>query len=64
MNDELERTNQVFDRARTLEAVGYMHQWFGRTLEPGADHGDLDALVSSIRQRLATADQVGVVQGY
>jgi hypothetical protein len=64
MNDELERTNQVFDRKRTLDAVNYMHQWFGRTLEPGADHGDLDALVSSIRQRLATAVEVGVVQGY
>jgi hypothetical protein len=36
MNDELERTNQVYDRKRTLDAVNYMHQWFGpgRPLEP------------------------------
>jgi mono/diheme cytochrome c family protein len=68
MNDELERTHEVFDRKRTLDAVSYMHQWFGpgRPLAtvPDNDHSDLDALVPSLRQRLVTAVEVGVVQGY
>ena len=67
MNDELARTHEVFDRERTLDAVNYMHQWFGpgRALAtvPDNSHSDLEAVVSSIRQRLATAVEVGVVQG-
>jgi mono/diheme cytochrome c family protein len=68
MDDELARTGEVFDRAHTLAAVMYMRGWFGpgRALEsaPQSDLADLDAVVASIRARLATAIEVGVVQGY
>jgi mono/diheme cytochrome c family protein len=59
MNDELGRTGKVFDRARTLENVGFMRRWFGQALEVGQDHRDLDALVGQLRQRLAAADEIG-----
>ena len=63
MNDELGRTGQVFDRARTLDNVMFIRQWFGRVLEIGRDHGELDALVSQLRQRLAAATEIGSVGG-
>jgi mono/diheme cytochrome c family protein len=61
MNAELARTEQVFDRARTLENVAFMRRWFGQALEVGQDHADLDALVAELRQRLAGAYEIGVV---
>jgi mono/diheme cytochrome c family protein len=63
MNDELGRTGKVFDRARTVDAVGFIHQWFGRTLEVGQDHATLDALVTELRGRLARAAEIGVASG-
>jgi mono/diheme cytochrome c family protein len=64
MNDELVRTGKVFDRARTLDNVGFIHQWFGRALEVGQDHAALNALVAELRQRLGQATEIGVVNGY
>jgi mono/diheme cytochrome c family protein len=61
MNDELARTGQVFDRARTLENVAFMRRWFGQALEVGRDHADLDALVAQLQQRLTGAREIGVV---
>ena len=65
MNDELGRTGKVFDRARTLEHVMFIRQWFGRALELGASHTDLDTLVTQLRQRLTAATEIGSVgSGY
>lgn len=61
MNDELARTGQVFDRARTLKNVEFIHHWFGLSLEVGQDHADLDAMVSELKQRLASAQEIGTV---
>jgi mono/diheme cytochrome c family protein len=61
MNDELARTGQVFDRARTLQNVEFIHHWFGLSLEVGQDHTDLDALVSELTGRLANAQEIGTV---
>jgi mono/diheme cytochrome c family protein len=63
MQDELRRTGEVFDRARTLENVGFMRGWFGRAIEVGQDHAELDALVTDLRQRLAQAREIGVAGG-
>jgi hypothetical protein len=60
MNDELARTGEVFDRARTREAVAFMRRWFGQELEVGQDHADLDALVTELQQRLTSAREIGV----
>jgi mono/diheme cytochrome c family protein len=61
MNDELSRTNQVFDRARTLQNVDFIHHWFGLDIEVGQDHAALDALVDELHQRLAAATEIGTV---
>jgi len=61
MNDELGRTGQVFDRARTLQNVDFIHHWFGLDLEVGQDHAALDALVDELHQRLAAATEIGAV---
>jgi mono/diheme cytochrome c family protein len=63
MNDELARTGEVFDRARTLENVAFIRSWFGQALEIGQDHAHLDALVTELRQRLAGAREIGVSAG-
>jgi hypothetical protein len=61
MNDELARTGQVFDRARTLKNVEFIHHWFGLSLEVGQDHADLDATVAELKRRLASAQEIGPV---
>ena len=64
MHDELGRTGQIFDRARTLEQVDYIRQWFGNDIERGVDHSMLDALIDELRSRAEQAEEIGVVQGY
>ncbi len=61
MNDELGRTHQVFDRARTLQNVKFMRHWFGTSLELGADLTALDALVTQLTSRLAEATEIAQV---
>ena len=61
MNDELQRTGQVFDRVRTQENVAFMRRWFGPVLEAGQDLAPLDALVAEIGRRLQDATEIGVV---
>jgi hypothetical protein len=61
MNEELAQTGEVFDRARTLHNVEFMRHWFGTTLEVGADHSALDALVGELTARLNAATEIGTV---
>jgi hypothetical protein len=61
MNDELRRTNQVFDRARTLQNVKFIRHWFGASLEVGSDATALDALVAELTGRLNSAEEIGTV---
>jgi hypothetical protein len=64
MKDELRQTGQVFDRARTLDYVRFMHQWFGRDIEVGQDHAALDALVAELEQLLVAATELGAAGPY
>jgi hypothetical protein len=61
MDDELQRTGQVFDREQTTANVDFIRKWFGKELEVGADHGELDALISALKGRLATATELGKI---
>lgn len=63
MNDELGRTGQVFDRAQTAANVDFIRQWFGKAIEVGKEHADLDALVTELKTRLGAAAEIGTVGG-
>jgi mono/diheme cytochrome c family protein len=64
MNDELGQTNKVFDRAYTLQNVNWIYHWFsvGTGVEVGQAHPELDAVVTQLKQRLASATELTTVK--
>ena len=64
MNDELGQTGKVFDRAYTLKNVNWIYNWFSvaNGVEVGQAHPELDAVVTQLRGRLASATELTTVR--
>jgi mono/diheme cytochrome c family protein len=64
MNDELGQTGKVFDRAYTLKNVNWIYNWFSVAsgVEVGQAHPELDAVVTELRGRLASATELTTVK--
>ncbi len=57
VQDDLERTASVYDRALVRGCIRFARAWLNNT-EPALDHTALDAVIADIEQRLNTAQEL------